>query len=251
MNNKITEILVVDDDAFARQGLRLYLESLDYRVHDCGDVQSAWEFVLASPPQMAVIDIRLPLDSRTQDNIPVLAPNGITFAQQLKHNYPSLGIILLSAHEEYEKQVINMAQQYMRSIAFLHKGGDMGRLQLALSEVQAGRTLFQKDIVNKYVLETAVRSHFQPEETLWIEQALTEFERLSSREQEVANLMSASYDSNYIADRLGLSKGSVDNIISRIYLHLGLNELKNEALGLRPLPILIKACLLHDIKHGF
>jgi len=250
VNNKSSEILVVDDDAFARQGLRLYLESLDYQVHDFGDVQSAWDYVLATPPQTAVIDIRLPLNSQASHNTPVIEPNGITFARQLKQNYPTMGIILLSAHEEYERQVINLTRQYMRSIAFMHKGGDMSRLKSVLVEVQAGRTLFQKDIVNKFVLETAVRSYFKPDETHWVEQALAEFNQLSPRQQEVAHLLAASYDSNYIANGLGLSKGSVDNMISRLYMRLGLADLKTEAPGLRPLPILIKACLLYDIQNS-
>ena len=48
------KILVVDDDPFARSGLRLYLETLNYRVFEAGDVQTAWDLALAAPPQTAV-----------------------------------------------------------------------------------------------------------------------------------------------------------------------------------------------------
>lgn len=240
-------ILLIDDDAFARQGLRLYLESLHYQVQEAGDVQSAWDLVLASPPQTAVIDIRLPLTNK-HPSAPPTEATGIALTQQIKKNYPTMSIVLLSAHEEYEREVIQLAQQYMRSIAFLHKGGDMGRLETALAEVQAGRTFFQQDVVNKYVLETAVRAHLQPDEIPWIDTALAEFEQLPPREREIAHLLAASYDSNYIAQTLNLNKGSVDNVISRIYTRLGLVDMKNEAPGLRPLPILVKTCLLHDIR---
>ncbi len=245
----MSAILLVDDDAFARQGLRLYLESLHYKVQEAADVQTAWDLVLADPPQTAVIDIRLPLTNK-QPPSPPTEPTGIALVQQIKKNYPTMSIVLLSAHEQYEQEVIQLAQQYMRSIAFLHKGGDMSRLQAALTEVQAGRTFFQQDVVNKYVLETAVRTHLQSDETPWIDTALTEFPQLPAREQEIAHLLAASYDSAYIAKTLGLSKGSVDNTISRIYTRLGLTDMKTETPSLRPLPILIKACFLYDIQHS-
>lgn len=136
-------ILLVDDDAFARQGLRLYLESLHYQVLEAADVQTAWDLVLASPPQTAVIDIRLPLTNK-QLPTPPTEPTGIALTQQIKKNYPTMSIVLLSAHEEYEREVMQLAPKYMRSIAFLHKGGDMGRLETALAEVQAGRAFFNR-----------------------------------------------------------------------------------------------------------
>lgn len=244
----MADIVVVDDDAFTRHGLRAYLESLQYQVREAGDIQTAWELFLAAPPQAAIIDVRVPLTAAASMGKPPTEPNGIALAQKLKQSYPTMGIVLFSAHEAYEREVIRLAQQYMRSIAFLHKGGDMRQLHVALTEVMAGRTLFQADLVNRYVLETAVRTHFQSEESLWIDQALSEFEHLTPREQEVAHLLAASYQSEHIAQRLSLSKGSVDNLVSRIYIKLGLSDMKQETAGLRPLSILIKACLLHDIR---
>ncbi|NHZ71774.1 MAG: hypothetical protein GWP17_01655 [Aquificales bacterium] len=180
--------------------------------------------------------------------MPPTEPHGIAFAQQIKQAYPTMGIILLSAHEQYEQEVIHLAQQYLRSIAFLHKGGDMSRLDLTLQEVETGRTIFQAGLVNRYVLETAVRAHFAPDETYWIDQALGNFTTLSPRETEIAHLLTAAYASNAIAHRLNLTKGSVDNAISRVYLKLGLADMKQNAAGLRPLPILTKTCLIHDIR---
>ncbi|GJM42839.1 MAG: hypothetical protein DHS20C20_31210 [Ardenticatenaceae bacterium] len=242
-------ILVVDDDAFSRNGLRIYLESLGYQVSEAETVQFAWEFVRSAVPPLAVIDLLLPLQSNGRSTPPPTQPHGIDLARRLKKSYPTMGIVLLSAHQEFEKDVLQLAQQQLRSIAFLHKGGDMGRLQVALEEVQAGRTLFAQDGINKFALATAVSTHFAVDERPWIEQAVTEFEFLSPREQEIAHLLSASHSSEHIAERLGLTKGSVDNIISRLYGRLGLTDMKTEAPGLRPLPILIKACLLYDIHH--
>jgi DNA-binding NarL/FixJ family response regulator len=124
----------------------------------------------------------------------------------------------------------------------------MSRLEIALQEVQAGRTIFQSEIVNRYVLETAVRSHLSANEAYWIDQALAEFATLSPREKEIAYLLAAAYTPEAIAKQISLSKGSVDNVISRLYLKLGLTEMKQDEAGLRPLPILTKTCLLYDIR---
>ena len=246
----MANILVVDDDAFARNGIRLYLESLGYNVVEAADVQSAWEIVLTTPPPLAVIDVMLPLHSTGRSTTPARAePHGIELTRRLKKSYATMGVVLFSAHQEFEKEVLHLIQQYFRSIAFLHKGGDMSRLSIALQEVSAGRTLFDTAALNKFALATAVSIHFSRCETPWIEQATTELAHLSPREEEVAHLLSASFAPDHIAERLGLTKGSVDNIISRVYSHLGLTDMKTEAPSLRPLPILIKACLLYDIQH--
>ena len=244
----VADILLVDDDAFVRRGLRSYLESLHYQVREAGDIQTAWDLVLTAPPQTAIIDIRLPLHAHCRNSTPPVEPHGIAFAQKLKRFYPTMDIIILSAHEQYEREVIQLAQQTMRGIAFLHKGGDMSRLGIALQEVRAGRTVFQSEIVNRYVLETAVRSLLSADETYWIDQALAEFATLSPREQEVAYLLAAAHTPEAIAKQANLTKGSVDNVISRVYLKLGLVEMKQDETGLRPLPILTKVCLLRDIR---
>ncbi|HRQ39218.1 MAG TPA: response regulator transcription factor [Chloroflexota bacterium] len=243
------DVLVVEDDAFTRSGICRYLHALGYQPREAGDVQTAWELALAAPPPTAVIDIRLPLTA-AGNGLPPTKANGIDLTLRLKKSFPTLGVVLLSAHHEYEREVIQMAQRFMRSIAFLHKGGDMFRLEWALQEVQNGRTLFQSDLVNKTVLETAVRTHFTAAESDWIDQALDELPHLSPRELEIAHSLAAAYTPEAIAARLSLSKGNVDNVISHIYVKLGLAEMKEEGVGLRPLPILVKACLLADIRQS-
>ncbi|MBX3056697.1 MAG: response regulator transcription factor [Anaerolineae bacterium] len=243
------DVLVVEDDAFTRSGICRYLDSLGYQTRQAGDVQTAWELALESSPPTAVIDIRLPLTTAHAGPPPTQA-NGIDLTLRLKKSFPTMGVVLLSAHHEYEREVIQMAQRFMRSIAFLHKGGDMSRLEWALEEVQNGRTLFQSDLVNKTVLETAVRTHFTPTESSWIDQALAELPHLSPREREIAHLLAASYTPETIATRLHLSKGNVDNVISHVYVKLGLADMKEDGVGLRPLPILVKACLLADIRQS-
>ncbi len=241
------KILVVDDDAFTRSGIEGYLQSLRHTVYTAADVQTGWELAVTQRPQTAVIDIRLPFDGRTQTT-PVTEPHGIGLSLRLKEAFPTLGIVLLSAHHEYEAEVIRLAQRFVRGIAFLHKGGDMLRLRTAMEQVQAGHTLFNQEIVNKYAVETAVQAQFSKEERPHILHALDEFPRLTPREQEIAHLLAAAHTPASIANRLSLARGSVENHITRIYRKLGLAEMRNRSPQLRPLPILTKTCLLRDIR---
>jgi DNA-binding NarL/FixJ family response regulator len=244
----MSHILVVDDEAFTRHGLSNYLGALGYGTYEAGDVQTAWELVRRYRPPTAVVDIRLPLTPIDHPH-PQQNPNGLQLARELKQTYPTIGLILLSAHEEYEREVIRLSQQFVRGIAFLHKGGDMGQLEPALRAVQAGHTLFQPDMVNAVVLDTAVRQHLLPDETLLIDTALANFPTLTPREAEIAHLLAAAYTSQAIANRLTLAKGTVENYTVSIYEKLGLAHLKQEDVGLRALPILTKVCLLFDICH--
>jgi len=243
----MSKVLIVEDDAFARSGIHTYLESLGHITAEAENMQKGWEIAQTWKPETAVIDVRLPLDENHTG--PTTEPHGITLALRLRKSFPALPIVLLSAHEMYEHEVIKMAQRYMCGIAFLHKGGDMTRLHTVITEVQAGRAIFNSDIVNKRVVETAVSSQFGEEERPFIDQAVAEFPALSSREQEIAHLIAASHTPESAAERLHLAKGSVENSITRIYQKLGLTDMKAEYPTLRRLPILVKACLIHDIKH--
>lgn len=244
----MSKVLIIDDDAFVRSGIHTYLESLGYVTAEAGNVQKGWEIAQTWEPETAVIDVHLPLNENYTG--PTMQPHGIDLALRLKRSFPALPIVLLSAHAKYEREVIRMAQRHMRGIAFLHKGGDMTRLHTTIREVQAGRTVFNTVIINKYVVETAVSSRFGAEERPFINQAVADFFTLSPREQEIAHLIAASHTPQSAAKHLHLAKGSVENCITSIYQKLGLTDMKTDNPALRPLPILVKACLIHDIKHS-
>ncbi len=243
---RMSKVLIVEDDAFARNGIQTYLESLGYMTAEAENVQKGWEMAVEWQPETAVIDIRLPLDHSHTG--PTVEPHGIALALRLKKAFPTLPIVLLSAHEKYEQEVIQMARRHVRGIAFLHKGGDMTRLHSAIVEVQAGRAVFNRSIVNKYVVETAVSSQFGEEERPYINQAVAEFPTLSPREQEIAHLIAAAHTPQSVAAHLHLSQSSVENRITHIYQKLGLTTMKTDNPTLRKLPILVKACLIYDIK---
>lgn len=239
------DVLLVDDDAFTRQGICAYLESLQFGVQQAGDAATGWQMARERPFPLAIIDILLPADAN-QTDIPQ-EPKGIALTLKLKEAFPTMGVVLLSAHAAFEREVIGLAQRFVRSVAFLHKGGEMARLPMALAQVQQGRILLPAG-VNRVAVEAAVKSHIGYEELPWIEHALNHIPQLTPREREIAWLLATSYTPEGIAQRLYLAKGSVENSITQIYRKLGLADMREEDVGLRPLPILVKACLLADIR---
>lgn len=242
------DVLVVDDDAFTRQGICVYLESLHFCAEQAGSAAAGWQMALERPFPLAIIDILLP-DNEQEKGIPQ-HPHGITLAVKLKEAFPTMGVVLLSAHARFEREVIGLAQQFMRSVAFLHKGGEMSRLPVALKQVQAGRTFLPPEGVNRVVVETAVKKHIGRDELPWVEHTLSQLPQLTPREQDIGWLLATSYTPEAIAQQLYLAKGSVENHITQIYRKLGLADIREEGTDLRPLPILVKACLLYDIRHS-
>jgi CheY-like chemotaxis protein len=60
-----TTVLLVDDDAFNREGVRLFLRREHCEVLEAGDAQSALAMAAAGAIHVAVIDISIPPDPAT------------------------------------------------------------------------------------------------------------------------------------------------------------------------------------------
>ena len=60
-----TTVLLVDDDAFNREGVRLFLRREHCEVREAGDAQWRWRRSAAETIHVAVIDISIPPDPAT------------------------------------------------------------------------------------------------------------------------------------------------------------------------------------------
>lgn len=54
------KVLLVDDDPFNREGVKLYLEQRGLEVVEAGDAQTAWDTANTIPLDVAIIDIVIP-----------------------------------------------------------------------------------------------------------------------------------------------------------------------------------------------
>src|SRR5512141_303711 len=85
-------VLIVDDHAMIRRGLRSLLSSFeDIRVvGEASDGASALQAVAAHSPDVLLLDVQM------------TGPDGIAVASRLHKEFPQLRIIILSAYDDQE-----------------------------------------------------------------------------------------------------------------------------------------------------
>src|SRR5260370_27356740 len=84
-----TRLLLADDHALIRQGLRALLEKHGFQiVCEASDGQEALRSVQKTQPDVAIIDISMPI------------LNGVDAARELKKSAPKTKIILLTQHDQ-------------------------------------------------------------------------------------------------------------------------------------------------------
>lgn len=243
-------LLLVDDDLFNREGIRLYLKSENFDVHEAGDAETAWQLVAGAPAEtfaVAVVDISIPPDPRTASR-----PGhsfGISLARRLKNAYASMGVVLFSAYEDRGNEVFDMVREGTRGLAYKLKGSQPGALLAAIQDVKAGRVVIDPEVnANRRGLAEELLKHLSADERFWVEQAAANLKNLTPREHEIANRLAASHNTEGIAAALTVSAKTTENYITHVYDKLGLNEMGRTAPHLRKVVILAKACMVNDLR---
>ena len=95
-------VLLIDDDSFHRQGLRTFLQLNQFQVEEADNAEAGLMMASQQDFGAAVVDIRLP---QTQGARPTHHPTGIALARAIKERQPALGIVLLSAYENYGAEI--------------------------------------------------------------------------------------------------------------------------------------------------
>ncbi len=247
----MSDLLLVDDHIFHREGVRLYLTGQGYTVHEAGDEAHAWELVTKSlaqttPFAAAVVDISIPPDAQT----PVRSEHslGIRLAQKLKARFPAMGIVLFSAYEDRGAEVLDMVREGTRGVAYKLKGARPDALLQAIQDVIAGRVVIDPEVhANRPALADELLNRLSAEERTWVQYALKSFDDLTRREKEIAERLAAAHNTQAIADALIITPKTVENYIGRIYDKLGLSD-TTEAAGLRKAILLAKVCMIHDLR---
>lgn len=240
-------LLLVDDDAFNREGIRLYLKGEGFDVMEAGDEESAWAAAETGGLDAAVVDISIPPDPRTPSR-----PShsfGVTLARRIKAANPALGVVLFSAYEDRGSDVLEMVREGMRGIAYKLKGSQPGALLAAIHDVMAGRVVIDPEVhANRRGLADELLRRLTPDERKWVEIAVASFEQLTPREKEIALRLAASHNTEGIASALSVAPKTTENYITHVYDKLGLNEMAREAPHLRKVVVLAKACMINDLK---
>ena len=195
-------ILLADDHAVMRTGLRLVLERQpDFQVvAEASDGREAVALTQQHHPEVVVMDVTMP-------NL-----NGIEAARQISAAMPQTSIVMLSMHSD-EAYVLRALKAGARG--YLLKESAESDLIAAIRAVSAGKAFFSP-AVSRMLVEDYVRQ-LQDRE---IEDS---YELLTTREREILQLIAEGKSNKEIANILNLSLYTVEthrgNMMEKLNLH--------------------------------
>lgn len=195
-------IILADDHAVMRRGLRLILEQQeDFEVvGEASDGREAINLAESVKPDVAVLDITMP-------NL-----NGIEAAHQISTRQLGVSTIVLSMHAD-ESFVLRALKAGAR--AYLLKESAEGDLINAVRLVSEGKSFFSP-IVSRMLVEDYVRQ-------LQDRDIEDSYELLTLREREILQLIAEAKSNKEIAGMLNLSLYTVEthrsNILEKLNLH--------------------------------
>lgn len=195
-------ILIVDDHAMVRKGLRLLLEAVpEFEVvGEAGSMREAIEAVGRLRPQIVTLDLSMP------------GRSGVASVERLRAAAPETRIIVLTMHDDpaYVRSAIAMG-----AAGFVHKSAADTELTSAIRAVARGRVFI--DVGDAATLESILAPHDAAP-------ARAPTDRLSEREREVLRQVALGYTNQRIADEVGLSVKTIESYRARLMRKLGLKD---------------------------
>ena len=158
------------------------------------DAETALAALPAERPDVVLVDINLP------------GMNGVELVRRLKQAAPQILAVMLTAYEDTENIFNALAAG---AAGYLLKRAPRSELLEAIREVRRGGSPMTTHIARK-VVQSFQKASPAP-------QAGGGGDTLSTREQEVLDLLSQGFLYKEIADKLGISYETVHTYIRRIY----------------------------------
>ncbi len=202
-----TKILLVDDHALFRRGLREVLEEEpDLRVvAEAGDGEAGVERARAlwpGGPDVVLMDIELsgPVD-------------GIEATRQIKQLSPKTKVIVVSGHR---RPTVMVEAVEAGAVGFLDKGTAVTKMLQGVRDVAAGEMLIDSTRLARLmpVLAAERKTTFD---------ALDRLSRLTQREQEILRMLAEGSRNDAIARRLSISVATarthISNILTKLNVH--------------------------------
>ncbi|MGX4692513.1 response regulator transcription factor [Streptomyces sp. JNUCC 63] len=191
-------VVIGEDSALFREGLARLLADAGYEVvakaHNAPELVSA---VMATRPDLAVVDIRMPPD---------LTDDGVRAARRIRDARPELGIVLLSQHVE-TRHSVDLVSRGRFGYLLKDRVFDVDDFLDALRRVAAGGSALDPEVVSRLI-----GAH----------RAADPLASLTAREREVLALMAEGRTNVGIARRLWLTHRTVETHVSSILTKLGL-----------------------------
>jgi DNA-binding NarL/FixJ family response regulator len=179
-------ILIADDHEIVRKGVRDVIQGRPgWQVcAEASDGQEALDLALKEKPDIAVLDVALPL------------LNGIALTRRIRRECPNTRVLLFTMHDDDETVSSGLAAG---ARGFVLKSDSESHLEAAISALGANRPYFSSP-VSELLLDAALN-----------ERKRSRLESFTTRELEVAQLIAEGNNNKQIARLLDISMKTVES----------------------------------------
>jgi DNA-binding NarL/FixJ family response regulator len=205
-------VLVIEDDPHTQRRLVQLLSALTDSADSitvADSVASAKAIVVASAPNLALVDIGLP------------DGNGLELISWIDHHHPDTVTVAISAwgHEE-----VVLAALRSGAIGYLLKERDDAELVAALQSIRRGGALIDPLIARRILafVQVAPMEHSAP--ALSAVSPNKSETALSERESEILQFVARGFSNREIANLTGLSRFTIEGYTKSIYRKLAVSS---------------------------
>jgi DNA-binding NarL/FixJ family response regulator len=198
-------VLIVDDHAVVREGLRAFLQLQDgiEVAGEAGDGEEALEQALALRPDVILMDLVMPkLD-------------GVAAMRELRARVPESRVIVLTSFLDDERLLPAIRTG---AAGYLLKNAEPAELARAIRAAHGGETIIDPTVASRLVQAIADGRRSAAD------QALTR------REREVLELIARGRSNKRIAFELGISEKTVKTHVGHVLAKLGVSDRTQAAL---------------------
>jgi DNA-binding NarL/FixJ family response regulator len=193
---KKIKLLITDDQELIRESLHIVLSmEEDFEIIGLAENgKHAIEICEKNIPDMILMDIEMPI------------MNGINATEQIKKRWPNIKIVILTTFQEteYVMDVLRLGAE-----GYLLKAIHPNELKAGIRLIHHGGTLLPQNLA-KMIFSSRQDTFINKEPK----------SELSFREQEVLQGIIDGLTNRSIAEKLGLTEGTVKNYVSSIYSKL-------------------------------
>jgi len=193
----LRKVLMADDHALVRAGIRSLLESLPgvQVVAETGDGLEAVELVRRNPPDVILLDVTMP------------GLNGLEVAARIVQLGVPTRVLMISMHASPDYAARAFAAG---ALGYLNKDAAFDELSEAIDEVCAGRRYLCRAVVSE--LERRVGGN------------ATGIDVLTSRQRQILQMIAEGQGTRQIAERLFLSVKTVETHRAQLMQRLDIHD---------------------------
>lgn len=208
------KVLVVDDHELVRLGMRRLLEDnpMIELIHESSSGEVALEMAVETSYDLILMDINLP------------GITGLEAAEKLLTLAPTSRVIMVTGRLEggLIRQILNAGVR-----GYISKGSGADEMEKAMRKVMAGEQYLSPDVAQRFAIDAIRGDDSNP------------FDRLTTRESEIVNLLLQGQRNRKISTDLHISEKTVSTHRTRAF----------EKLRITTTPDLVRLAIRFDMWH--